>query len=408
MNIKSDSVENNQKRQKYLGDKGLVVLIAFLSAFIPLSTDLYLPALPLMTKNLNAPASLINLTLTCFFVFYAVATLFWGPLSDKYGRKRILLIGLFIYTLASTMCALSGNVYQLILFRILQAIGSGAVTSVATAVVKDVYSGRKLESILAIVQSMVMLAPIVAPVIGAFILSITSWRGVFWGLSVLGLIATTGSIAMEETIDQRHSGSILQSIARLGVVAKNKNFTTLLVTFSLIGVPFMAFITASSYIYVNGFGVSEQIYSYYFAFNAIFLVIGPLLYIKLSKHFKSSSIIVACFGVMGLSGLFLGTIGNIKPWLFAVSLLPATLFGGIIRPPSANLILEQQKEDIGAASSLMGFTYTMFGCIGMTMISFNWANRILVIGLMYVLTSLASLALWLTFSKSHLYGRSSI
>ncbi len=389
----------NPKKQKYLGDRGLVVLIAFLSAFIPLSTDLYLPALPGMTENLNSSASLINLTLILFFVFYAVGTLFWGPLSDKYGRKKILLIGLTLYTIASIFCAFAGSVYVLIIFRILQAIGSGAVTAVGTAIVKDVYDGRKRESILAVVQSMVMIAPIVAPVIGALILKFLSWRGVFVTLSILGLIASLGGIALVETLEERHTGSLLQSMGSLVVVAKNPGFSSLLATFSLNSIPFMAFITASSYIYVSDFGLSEQQFSYFFAFNAMFLLVGPLLYLKLSKSFERNSIIIGCFCATTLSGVLICTLGFMKPWLFALLLLPATLSGGIIRPPSANLMLEQQKENIGAASSLMGFVFTFFGCIGMMIISFDWPSRVIVIGLMYVITALVSLKLWFTFSK---------
>ncbi|EGW38670.1 MFS transporter, partial [Desulfosporosinus sp. OT] len=104
--------------QKYLGEKGLLALIGFLSAFIPLSTDLYLPALPRMADNFHVSVGLINLTLTLFFIFYAAATLLWGPLSDKYGRRPILIIGLILYTTASVFCALSTNVYQLIGFRV--------------------------------------------------------------------------------------------------------------------------------------------------------------------------------------------------------------------------------------------------------------------------------------------------
>lgn len=399
MTNNTNVTEGNHKGQKYLGKNGFVVLIAFLSAFIPLSTDLYLPALPQMSENFQAAPSLINLTLILFFVFYAAGSLFWGPLSDKYGRKRILMIGLVMYTIASVLCALSGNVYQLIIFRVLQAIASGAATAVAQAVVKDSYSGRKRLSILALVSSMTMIAPMVAPVVGALILKFTSWRGVFMVLAVMGLLVTVAGFAMEETIHERYNGSILQSLGRLGVVARNPGFVSLLLTFSLMGIAMMSFISSSSYIYVVQFGLSEQVYSYFFSANAFFMVIGPLLYMKLSKHFKAQLIITTSFVISCISGLLIFSFGDLSPWIFALSLLPATLGGSITRPPSTHLMLEQQKGDTGAAVSLMSCTFTVFGSIGMIVISLDWADRIRVMGLMYLSLALISLVLWILISK---------
>ena len=383
------------KKQKYLGNIGLLILISFLSAFIPLSTDLYLPALPRMAENLNATVGLVNLTLTLFFAFYAIGTLFWGPLSDKYGRKKILLIGLIIYTAASVLCALCADVYQLIACRILQAIGSGAVTAVGTAIVKDVYKGRKLETTLSIVQSMMMIAPIVAPVLGGIILSFTSWRGVFWALSALSLLALAGGMAMEETIEQRSTGSLFAAVGRLAVVLKNSTFLAFVITFSVISIPFLAYISVSSYIYQISFGLSEQVYSYYFAFNALFMVFGPLLYIHLSKTVSKKTIITVSYGILALGGILLCAIGSLRPWVFALCLLPATFTGGFMRPPTVKLMLDEQQSDIGSASSLMNFAFTILGCVGMIAVSFNWANRILVIGLLYLIVAIIGQALWL-------------
>ena len=165
------------QRQKYLGAKGAVVFLGLLSAVVPLSIDLYLPALPTMTAYFRVPEYETNLTLILFFVFYALATLVWGPLSDKYGRRRILLVGLAVHAVAGALCAVSLNIYQLMFFRVLQAVGAGAATAVATAIVRDTYEGRKREKILAIVQSMVIISPALAPVVGALLLRFTSWRG---------------------------------------------------------------------------------------------------------------------------------------------------------------------------------------------------------------------------------------
>lgn len=399
MKTNTVAMEGIQTSQKYLGEKGLIILIAFLSAFIPLSTDLYLPALPRMAENFQVAPSLINLTLILFFIFYAAGSLVWGPLSDKYGRKSILLIGLIIYTASSAMCALSGNIYQLIAFRIIQAIASGAATAVAQAIVKDSYSGRKRLSVLSIVSSMTMVAPIVAPVVGALILGFTSWRGVFVVLAAIGLLITFAVFALEETIEERSTGGILQSIGRLGTVAKNSRFMILLLTFSLMAIPMMSFISSSSYIYVNQFNLSEQAYSYFFAGNAFFLVIGPLLYMKLSRLVKPTWMITVSFLIAFISGLLISVIGIYGPWIFALSLIPATLAGSITRPPSTDLMMEQQKGDTGAVVSLMSFAFTVFGCIGMIIISLDWENRVRVMGLMYIVFALASLVLWKRISK---------
>ena len=198
--------------QKYLGEKGLITLITILSAFVPLSIDLYLPALPGMAEYFKVSADLANLTLILFFVFFSAGTLLWGPLSDKYGRKPVLLTGLSIYSAASIACAVAPDIYLLITFRILQAIGGSGAFALATAMIRDVYDSKRRESILAMVQSMVLISPAAAPVLGALLLKFMSWRGVFIVLTFIGLLALTGSIALKETIERRNRGSVLLAL----------------------------------------------------------------------------------------------------------------------------------------------------------------------------------------------------
>ena len=124
-------------KQKYLGQGGLVAFITVMNMFIPLSTDLYLPALPSMSGYFQVSATLTNLTLVSFFFFYAVGTLLWGPHSDKYGRRPILILGTALYAAASVGCALSIDVYMMIAMRILQGLGAGSITSVSMALIKD-------------------------------------------------------------------------------------------------------------------------------------------------------------------------------------------------------------------------------------------------------------------------------
>ncbi len=392
-------MENVGQGQKYLGKYGLIALIALLSAFVPLSTDLYLPALPGMADLFGAPADLVNLTLILFFVFFAAGMLLWGPLSDKYGRKPVLIAGLALYVISSVLCAGAPDVFQLVVFRIFQAVGGSAASAVATAVVKDVYRSRDRESVLAVVQSMVMISPALAPVLGAFMLSFTSWRGIFWVLAGIGFAALLGSIAYKETIGKRYTGTVLQSAGRLVKVARNPGFTTLLVVFSMTGISTMAFVASSAYVYEDGFGLSEQAYSYYFTLNALGLIAGPMLYMRLSSRLDRGRIITACFAMIALSGVLVYFLGGIGPMMFALCVLPATLSSVCSRPPGANLMLEQQKEDTGSASSLMGCTMTIMGSFGMLLVSMGWGGLIPTIGLINIATGLSCLAGWLFISK---------
>lgn len=381
-------------RQKYLGSRGLILLLALLSAFVPLSTDLYLPALPMMSRNLQAPVEQINLTLSAFFILYSVGMLVWGPLSDRYGRKPILLIGLSAYLLASALCAVTTSITALIAFRALQALGGSAAGGAASAIVKDTYSGRKRESVLAVVQSMTMLSPAVAPLFGALLLTFTSWRGIFWTLTAIGAVALVGSLLLQETLQARTSGTLLRSYTRLGKVLQNRGFVLLMLLFSLGGISSLAFVSASTYIYQEDFNLSSQAYSIYFALNAISLIAGPMIYMRISRRFHPESIIRACFLISLTSGVLIILFGNLAPYIFALCILPSSIAGSVIRPPSANLMLEQQKGDTGSMVSIMGCVGLLMGSLGMTLIALPWENRIVALGAMTLLTATVSALAW--------------
>lgn len=377
-----------------LGSKGLMILIALLSAFVPLSTDLYLPALPGMSSFFHVTADRINLTLTAFFVVYSLGTLIWGPLSDRYGRKPILVIGLSTYVLASILCAFAWDINVLIACRILQAAGGSAAGAVATAVVKDVYSGRQRETVLALVQAMVLISPAVAPVLGAFLLGFTTWRGVFWVLALIGILALVGSLLLEETISLRTTGMLLSSLGRLGKVLENRGFRNLLALFSIGSVSSMAFIASSTYIYQDGFHVSGQVYSFYFALNALGFIAGPLIFLRISSRVHSETIIRAGFFIVAVSGLLVCLLGSLQPWVFALCILPASIANNALRPPSANLMLEQQKGDSGSVSAVMGCVGMLMGSLGMQIISLHWSSTIIALGSMMVTTATLSLLFW--------------
>jgi DHA1 family bicyclomycin/chloramphenicol resistance-like MFS transporter len=212
------------------------------------------------------------------------------------------------------------------------------------------------------------------------LLKIMSWRGIFWTLAGIGVVAWVGSLLFEESIAQDSSGLLLQSFGRLGKVLQNRGLIYLLILFSLGVISVLAFISSSTYIYQDGFHLSAQMYSFYFALNALGMIAGPMIYLWLSRRHSSINIIWACFITIAASGLLVCALGNLQPWIFALSILPASIAGNCIRPPSANLMLEQQKGDTGAVSSLMGCTGLLMGSIGIPLISLPWGNRIIALG----------------------------
>ncbi len=386
-------------RKMSSADRKILIIISFLGAFPPLSTDLYLPALPGMARSLGVSASQMNLTLSVFFIIFAFSMLFWGPLSDKYGRKPILMTGLGIYLVGSVFCALSNSLFMLVVFRGVQAFGGAAVTTVATAIIKDRFSGRLRETALATIQTLTMIAPILAPILGAFLLRYTSWQGSFWILASMGALGAVLGSLLDETLKQKSSTSFLRTFNRLRVVLKNPGFSSLLLVFSLSAMSIMSFISVSSYIYIEKFGLTEQQYSFYFALNGLGGIIGPFLYMLLSKRIKRHVLITTVFFMTATSGALTCIFGSFSPILFALTLMLVTISGSALRPPSANILLEQQKEDTGSASSLMVCTGMTMGSIGMTLISMNWENTIVALGILISAVSLISGIGWLYFSK---------
>lgn len=356
-----------------------------------------------MTVVFDAPVEIVNLTLSGYMLLFALSTLLWGPLSDKYGRKPILRTGLSVYFVASCLCALSPNIYCFISARLLQACGGGAISSVCLAVVKDCYKGRSMGTVLAWLQTIAMLAPMVAPVLGAFLLKFFSWSGLFYVLAAGGAFGLIGSLSLRESLQVRTEGSPFHSLGRIGYVLGQKNFTSLLLIFSIMTMPFMTYLGSSAYIYMETFRLSAQTYSYFFLFNAAVCMSAPLLYMRFFRDL-GAPVFMKCFlGIIVAASLLLGIYGGSGPFGFALLFAPITFGGMIMKPFGAVLMMRQLDTDTGTVASLIVCFGLLGGSLAIFLCSLSWLNFISRCAIIAGGAGMVSLVLWGIFYHLRLF-----
>ena len=341
----------------------LLISMAALSAFGPFITDFYLPALPSLQEVFDADKSLVQLSLTCSLLGLAFGQLIMGPLSDKYGRKVILLISLGLFIASTMACLLSWNIYSFVIFRLLQGIaGSGGIV-ISRSVVADLFEGEELAKFFALLGAINGLAPICAPIIGGVTLEHTNWRGVFMILLGIGVALLIAVLFFKESLpkSQRLKGNFWDSFSFLHII-KNKKFMlySLIPAFSM-GIMF-SFIASSSFMFQDIFGLTKQEYGICFAIGALGIVVGS----SLTPLFRNErlALFVGIVGVC-IMGVITSFVLNSNPSLFYVeaSFVIMLVFLGFILPTSSALAMELERQNAGNASAVLGFLLFTFGGI---------------------------------------------
>ncbi|MBI9086295.1 MAG: multidrug effflux MFS transporter [Desulfobacterales bacterium] len=377
----------------------LLLLLALLSAFPPLSTDMYLPAIPLLQKIWHQPLAIVNLTLVGFFVSYCVFLLFYGPLSDRFGRRPLLLVGIGIFILASLLCALSNNVFSLIVFRVFQAAGAASASALVLAISKDVYQGHERARILAHIGVIMALAPMLAPVFGGWVLTWFSWRWVFLIQALIGAVGWIGVFRMPETLKTPSATGVLKTAGIYLQLLGNRRYVGFALMMAIIVLPHFAFIGGSADIYITRLGLSEQVFGYFFALNAAAIMAGAFACTRLLGRVGSRAIMTAGFAGILIGSLVMLTRWLPGPWGLALPMAVVSFSFGLSRPPSNNLVLEQVDRHAGAASSLLIFIYFMLGAFSMWLIALDWTDKIRIIGIMGTGSGAVMLGIWLLLPK---------
>lgn len=322
-----------RKYMKTTGHLKTVLLLSLLATFPPLSTDMYLPALPFLQKIWQQPMATMNLTLVVFFVTYCLTLVMYGPLSDRFGRRKPLLLGIAIYILASLLCAFSGNVYSLIIFRILQAAGASSASVISMAITKDLYEGYERQRLLGYMGVIMALAPMLAPVLGAWIMTYFSWPWIFICQGAIGFVAWAGVFFMEEPLKELSASGVRATAGMYLQLLHNKSYLGMVVLFSLIVFPHFSFIGSAADIYINTFGTSEQVFGYFFAFNAFSIMAGSFAFTRLHKRIESRKLLTISFAGILLGGLLMRSALFSGPWTLALPMALVSFFFGCSRPP---------------------------------------------------------------------------
>ncbi len=402
---KEDCLNNPVKEQRvehYLeNNKALyVIFLATLAMTAPLATDMYLSAIPQIAEGWGVGKDIANLTLVLWFISFSVSILIAGSLSDKYGRKPILIGGLAIFVGSSFLCALAGSIEQLIIFRIFQGMGAAAPAAIVMAIIRDRFKGIERQKALAYVMTIVAVAPMVAPLLGSFLLKVANWRFIFLLQGTLVAITLLVSLTIRETLDTKLDTSVLKLVTRYGVHLRNRPYLFASISMGLLVLPFYGYIAFSPIFYISIHGLSESTFSLLFGLNALVSMAGAYSSSWLTKRLDDKQIItIAILGaIVAGAGLTLFAGRHYLYFLFFIAIF--SFFTGLSRPSSGSLILGLVKTDVGSASSLLVFYQFIAGAACMAFVTQPWSQPVLVFSLLTLCVSVLVLLLWGKISKT--------
>lgn len=335
----------------------LIVLLAALVAFAPLSIDTYLPSLPLIASDLHADAASVQLTISLFLAGLCLGMLVYGPLSDRYGRRPLLLGGMALYLVATVGCMFAGSVEQLVAWRFFQALGGAAASVLARAIVRDLFALGEAAKVLSLMHLVTMLATLVAPLLGSVLMEVRGWRTVFFGLLVFGalcLVASAWKISETHAPDQRGE-SLAKVFAAYWQIARQPLALAYILCMGLAFGGMFAFITASPFVYMEYFGVSPTGYAWLFGLNVAGIIVMTLINARWVSRVGPLRMLAVGAGLAGVAALWLLTAGLTDWGGLAVMVVGVVVYVSVTGLLGANCVaslLALYPRQAGAAAGL--------------------------------------------------------
>lgn len=350
-------------KQKY----SILFILGGLSALAPFSIDMYLPAFPSIAKSLNTDISQVALSLTSYFVGISIGQLFYGPITDKFGRKKPLIFGLSVFLLASIGCALSPDINWLITMRVVLALGGCVGMVVSRAVVRDLFPVSEIAKIFSILMLIVGVAPILAPTIGGWVLTVSSWRTIFYFLTIFSfiLIVCVFFFLPESKNPNRAKSLKAKDVLKdYADVLQEKTFLYYALASSIAMAGMFAYISGSPFVFMKFHSFTEQQYGWVFGGNAMGFIIGSQLNRLLLNKYSSLQVITfASFLLLGNSILMfsLFELDLLSPGILIAMIFTFLFSLGLLVPNCTALALAPFTYNAGSASALIGFIQMITG-----------------------------------------------
>lgn len=351
-----------------------VAVLAALTALGPLATDMYLPAMPAMAEALGASPDQIQLTLSVYMAGFALAQLFCGPVSDRFGRRPVMIAGFGLFLVASLLCALAPSIEWLLLGRFLQALGGAAGPVLARAAVRDIHGPVEAGRALSYMGSVMALAPALAPVIGAGLLAVFGWAAIFWllaGYAVAMLAILAWWLPESLPAAQRQSIALRAILANYGMLLGQRVFVGYTLTNAAAFAGMFAFLSGSSFVLIEYLGVSPGLYGVLFTLIVGGFFTGSLISGRYSRRLGRDRLLSRATLLCALGGVsmaVLALLGVHTPWAIILPHVVYMIGFGIVMPQSMAGALAPNPQCAGSASSLFGFLQMTIAALGSALV----------------------------------------
>lgn len=337
----------------------LVLILGSLTAFGPLSMDMYLPGLPDVTNDLKASASLGQLSITACLLGLAAGQLLFGPLSDLQGRRKPLLITLLLYMVASILCGLSTNIWAFIILRFFQGLTGAAGIVIARASARDIYYGKDLTKFIALLAIVNGAAPILAPIFGGIVLNWVTWHAVFYILGIIGLVMFLAVVFfLPETLpeENRIKGNAFSAYRSFGTLFKDRQFMGVVLSQAFISSSMFAYIAASPFVLQRIYDVTPQQFSLVFALNGLGIIITSQVSARLTSRFEEIFLLRTgiLFGFSGSILLLFVVFLHLPLWAIMLAFFMVVSSVGVVSTTGFSLAMNRQGKIAGSASALLG------------------------------------------------------